>query len=73
MQYKILLIELDITYVNKAAIFFKNGIPLSFIGTIEIDTLVGITNFYVVDTSTLFFLYLKKIDILDIYLNNIIN
>lgn len=55
-----LLIEFDTTYVNKTIIYFRNGIPLSFIGIIKIDILIGITNFYIIDTLNSFFLYLKK-------------
>ena len=47
--------------------------PLSSIGIAQVFTLVGITNIHVVDTSILFLLYLKDMDILGIYLNNIIN
>lgn len=68
-----LLIKFDTTYVNKTTICFGDRTLLSFISTIKIDILTGITNFYIIDTSISFLLYLKKIDILSIYLNNITN
>lgn len=67
------LVKLDTTRANKATIYFKNRIFLSFIYIIRVDTLVGTTNFYVVDTPILFFFNLKDIDILRVYLNNITN
>lgn len=57
---KMLSIKLNITCLNKAIICFRSGISLSFIGIIQIDISVGITNFHVVDTLILFVLYLKK-------------
>lgn len=73
LQYEILSVKLDTIYANKAILCFESKTSLSFIGTVRVDTLVGITNFYIIDTSILFFLYLKNMDILKVYLNNIIN
>ena len=47
--------ELDSTHVNEATICFGSGIPLSLIGTVQVFTSVGTTNFNVVDISTYFF------------------
>lgn len=66
-------IELDTTHAKKATMCFESRILLNSIGTIQVDTPVGATNFYVIDTPTPFLLYLKDIDKLGIYLNNIIN
>lgn len=72
-QYKIPSIELNIIYTNKTIICFESKTFLSFINTIQINILVDIANFYVIDTFTPFFLYLKDINIFNIYLNNITN
>ena len=66
-------IELDTIYANETTICFESGMPLSSIDIIQVFISVGITNFHVVDISTPFLLCLKDIDILSIYLNNIIN
>ncbi len=66
-------IKLDTTRANEATICFGSGLPLSSIGTVQVFTLVGTANFHVVDTPTPFLLYLKDMDILGIYLNNITN
>lgn len=68
-----LSIELDITYTNKPTIYFGNKTLLNFITIVQINILVNITNFYIMDTSILFIFYLKNINILSIYLNNITN
>lgn len=73
LQYKIPEIELDITYTNKAIVSFKSRIPLSLIGIIQVFTLIDTTNFHIINPSISFFLYLKNMDILGIYLNNITN
>lgn len=66
------LIKLNTTRTNKATIYFENKIFLSFICIIRVDIPIGTVNFYVVDTPILFLFYLKDIDILRVYLNNII-
>ena len=66
-------IELDTTRANEATICFGSGMPLSSIGTVQVFTPVGTTNFHVVDTPTPFLLCLKDMDTLGIYLNNITN
>lgn len=73
MQHEIPEIELDITYTIKAIIFFESKMPLSLISTIHIHTSMDITNFYIIDIPILFSLCFKDINILGIYLNNIIN
>ncbi len=73
LQREMLEIELDTTRTNEATIYFGSGLPLSSIGTVQVLTPVGTTNFHVVDIPTLFLLCLKDIDTLDIYLNNITN
>ena len=45
--------------------------PLSSMDTIQVLLPVDTTSFHSVDTSILFFLYLKNMDTLDIDLNNI--
>ena len=66
-------IELDITCANEATLYFENIISLSLIGTVQVFISVGTTNFYIIDIHTPFFLYLKDINTLSIYLNNITN
>lgn len=66
-------IKLDITRANEAIICFGSGMLLSLIGTIQVFTPIDTTNFHIVDTLTLFLFYLKDIDTLSIYLNNITN
>lgn len=73
LQYEIPEIELDITYINKANICFRSGIPLYLISKVQVNIPLDIINFYVMDIPTLFLLCLKDMDILDIYLNNITN
>lgn len=73
LQYEIPKIKLDETRTIKDTIYFKSRMSLSSIGIIQICTLVGTVKIYVVDISIPFFLYLKDINILGIYLNNIIN
>lgn len=73
LHHKMPEIELNITYTIKASICFGSRKLLSLIGIVQIFTLVNITNFYNVNISTPFFLCLKKINILSIYLNNMIN
>lgn len=67
------LVKLDTTRANEATICFRNRIFLNFICIVRVDTSVATANFYVVDTLTSFLFYLKDIDILGVYLNNIIN
>ena len=55
LQHKIPKFELDTTHANEATICFRSGMPLSFIGTIQVFIPIGITNFYVVDIFTPFF------------------
>ena len=66
-------VKLNKTYANKATICFEIGISLSSISIVRIDIPVGTANFHVVETSIPFLLYLKDIDTLGIYLNNITN
>ena len=66
-------IKLDITRANEATICFGNRMPLSSISTVQVFTFGGTINFYVVDTPTPFLFYLKDMDTLGIYLNNITN
>lgn len=73
MQCEMLGIELNITCTNKVIICFKSGIPLNSIGIIQVFISISTTNFHIVDILTSFFRYLKNLDILSIYLNNIIN
>ncbi len=73
LQRKMPEIELDATCANKTTICFRSGLPLSSIGIVQVLTSVGTANFDVVDTSTSFLLYLKDMDTLGIYLNNISN
>lgn len=73
LQRKMPKIKLDTTRTNETTISFGSKIPLNSIGTVQVFIYIGITNFYVIDTPTLFLLCLKNIDILSIYLNNITN
>lgn len=67
------LIEFDTIYINQAIICFRSKTFLSFINIIKVDILDIIANFYIVITFIPFLFILKNIDILNIYLNNIIN
>ena len=73
LQCEIPEIELDTTCANEAVIYFKSGISLSSISTVQVITPVGATNFHIVDIPTPFFFCLKDMDTLGIYLNNIPN
>ncbi len=73
LQRKMPEIELDTTRANEATICFRSGLPLCSIDIVQVFTSVGTANFHVVDIPTPFLLYLKDIDILGIYLNNITN
>lgn len=73
MQPKIPEIKLETTCANGAIIYFKSKMFLSLINIVQVFIFMSITNFHVVDILTLFFYYLKDINILGIYLNNIIN
>ena len=64
-------IELDIIYANEATIFFRSGMYLSSIGTIQVFTPISTTNFHVVNKPISFLLCLKDMDILHIKLNKI--
>lgn len=66
-------IEQDTTRANKGTIYFKSGLPLSLIDTVQVFISISTTNFYVVDISIPFFFCLKDIDTLGIYMNNITN
>lgn len=66
-------IELETTCQNEATIYFGSGMHLSSIGMVQLLTLVGTTNFHVIDVSILFFPRLKDMDTLSIYMNNITN
>lgn len=66
-------IKLNTIYLKKANIFFRSGISLSLIITFQVFISMDTANFHVVNLSTLLLLYLKDIDTLSIYLNNIIN
>lgn len=68
-----LKIELEIIYANKTTIYFKSKMLLNLIGTIQVFIPINITNFYIIDILIPFFFCLKNINILSIYLNNIIN
>lgn len=73
LQYKKPEIELDITRANKTTICFESKILFSLISIILVPTSIVTTNFYVINTSTLFFFYLKNINTLGICLGNITN
>ena len=73
LQHEMLEIELYTTRANETTICFGSRILLSSIGTVQVFTPIGITNFHVVNTPTAFLLCLKDIDTLSIYLNNITN
>lgn len=73
MQREISEIELDTICANKAIICFENRLFLSSINIVQVFTSIGIANFYIVNSSISFLLYLKDIDIINIYLNNIIH
>ncbi len=66
-------IELDTTHANEATICFGSGLLLSSLGTVQVFTPIGTTNFQVIDIPTPFLLCLKNIDIFGIYWNNIFN
>ena len=66
-------IELNTTRANEATICFGSRMSLSSIGTVQIFTPVGTTNFHVIDIPISFLLCLKDMDTLGIYLNNITN
>lgn len=46
---------------------------LSLIDTIQVNISISIINFHFIDIHILFLLYLKNMDTLSIYLNNITN
>lgn len=69
----ILIMSMKKQIIQKIMIQSVQTILLNSINTIQVDIPVGITNFYVIDIFTSFFLCLKNIDILKIYLNNITN
>ena len=73
LQYKISEIELNITYANKATIYFKSKMFLNSNSIIQVFIFINTIKFYVIDISILFLFYLKDIDIFGIYLNNITN
>lgn len=66
-------IELDTTCANKAIIYFGSEILLSLFRIIQVLIPIGTTNFHVINISILCLHYLKDINILGIYLNNITN
>lgn len=66
-------IKLDIIYTNEATICFGNKISLNLFGIIQVYTFVGTINSYIMKTIIPILLCLKDMDILSIYLNNIIN
>ena len=66
-------IKLDTTHANKATICFGSQMLLSLIGIVQVSIPIDTTNFYVINIPTLFLFYLKDIDTLGIYLNNITN
>ena len=70
LQYEMPKIELDITCINKATIYFRSIMPLSSIWTVQVFIPINITNFYVIDTPILFLFGLKNMDTFVIYLNN---
>lgn len=71
LKYEISKIEENITYINEITICFESGIPLSSISIIQVFIFINIINFYIINTPILFFIYLKNINILGIYLNSI--
>lgn len=73
MQRKIPSIKLNTIYTNEATTCFKSKISLSFINIVQIDVLVDTSNFYIMDIAILFLFYLKDMNTLSIYLNNITN
>lgn len=66
-------IEQNMICAIETTICFKSWMSLSLIGIVQLLTLIDIINFYFVDTLTPFLLYLKDVDTLGIYLNNITN
>lgn len=68
-----LKVKLDTTRANEVIIYFGNKMTLSLIGTIQVFISIGITNFHIVNIPNPFFLYLKNINKVGIYLNNISN
>lgn len=68
-----LSVKLNTTFINKTIICFESRTFLSYISTVRVDILIGMANFYIVNTFTLFFLCLKDMNIFGVYLNNITN
>ena len=52
---------------------FGNGLLFKLFGTVTVNIFFGKVNFYFIKTDILFFLLLKNINRLKIYLNNVIN
>lgn len=73
LQHEMSKIELDTTCVNKIRICLRSRLIFSSIGIFQLLTPVSTTYFHVIDTSTSFFLRLKDMNTLGIYLNNITN
>lgn len=68
-----LKIKLDTTHANKVTKCFRSKIFLNSIDIIQILILVANAKFYIVNTPIPFRLYLKNMNIIGIYLNNITN
>ncbi|KAI1430907.1 hypothetical protein GGR50DRAFT_700807 [Xylaria sp. CBS 124048] len=79
-QYEALLKEfpdfvtpLDLSRAAEANIRFGNGSPIESLGSVRVNTAFGSVDFHVMDTDTPFFLCLKDMDRLGVYLNNVSN
>ena len=73
LEHKMPKIEPDTTHANKATIYFGSELPLSSIGIVQIIISISTANFHDINTPIFFLFYLKDMDTLGIYLNNITN
>lgn len=73
LHFKMPGIKLDISYASETIICFESKIFFNLVNTIQVFIFVGTTNFRIINIFIPFYLYLKNIDTLTIYLTNITN
>jgi hypothetical protein len=71
LQQELLSITLDRTTANKAIIRFGGGNALESIDTTTVPTPLGPIDFHIILADTLFLLYLRDMDRLEIKFNNL--
>lgn len=73
LQHQDPTVQLDCSHAREESIRFGDGQKLDSLGTVTLDTPIGVIRFHIMPSSTPFLLCLQDMDALGVYLNNVTN